>query len=443
MSTVILSAASSEVASLQAISALLSSELHARAETDIRTIELSQLKLAYCQGEFDCWAKTPGVCRTHDAEQDIVRAIHDADRVVLLGPVTFGGHGYTLKRALDRLICLLLPQFRKRSELTHHPVRYDKPASWYAVGYLPQADAEQTATFRALADANAINYMSPIVDAVVLDEAHREAWPDAIHALLGSSDKPGEQIGPRSVLRDALLTAAAPAAALRPVHKPKSAAILIGSAKIKGTSASENMARALSARLERAGVATELHFATELLHDALALATADAVARCDLFVLVTPLYVDALPALATRALELVAKARSEARAPAAFSMLVNCGFPEPEHNRTALRIARHFADCAGYHWAGGLPLGGGGMIDPKQPLDAQGGPAEHVKRALDLAAPALAAGENMPNEALTLMLKAPLPDALYRLIGDLGFRYQLHLHGVRQRDLRARPFDRS
>jgi multimeric flavodoxin WrbA len=442
MSTVILSAASSDDASLQAIAALLCAELHARAETDIRIIELAQLQLAYCQGEFDCWAKTPGVCRTHDAEQEILRAIHDADRMVLLGPVTFGGHGYTLKRALDRLICLLLPQFRARSELTHHPARYDKRASWYAVGYLPQADAEQSATYRALADANAINYLAPVVDAVVLDEAHRAAWPEAVHALFAASEKPGEQIGARSVLRDELLTAAAPTALEAPGLKPKSAAILIGSAKIKGTSASENMGRALNARLERAGVETQLCFATELLHDAQAQATASELARRELFILVTPLYVDSLPALATRALELVTKARSEVRAAAAFSMLVNCGFPEPEHNRTALRIARHFADAAGYHWAGGLPLGGGGMIDPKRPLDAQGGPAEHVKRALDLAVPALVAGQNVPSEALTLMLKAPLPDALYRLIGDLGFRYQLHLHGVRQRDLRAHPLDR-
>jgi hypothetical protein len=142
-----------------------------------------------------------------------------------------------------------------------------------------------------------------------------------------------------------------------------------------------------------------------------------------------------------RALELVAKFRSATHASGRFSMLVNCGFPEPEHNRIALRIARHFADCAGYHWAGGLPLGGGGILNAKQPLDTQRGPAEHIKRALDLAVPALASGENLPSEALTHMLKTPLPDPLYRLIGDLGCRYQLRRNGLRQRELRARPLD--
>jgi hypothetical protein len=33
------------------------------------------------------------------AERLIVRAIHDADRVVRLDAVTLGGHSYTMKRA--------------------------------------------------------------------------------------------------------------------------------------------------------------------------------------------------------------------------------------------------------------------------------------------------------------------------------------------------------
>ena len=53
-----------------------------------------------------------------------MRAIHDADRVVMLDAVTFGGHSYTMKRAQDRLICLISPFFEKRASLTHHEARY-------------------------------------------------------------------------------------------------------------------------------------------------------------------------------------------------------------------------------------------------------------------------------------------------------------------------------
>jgi hypothetical protein len=126
----------------------------------------------------------------------------------------------------------------------------------------------------------------------------------------------------------------------------------------------------LRARLEAQGVTTAIHAATSFLREEPARRAARDVAAADLFVLVTPLYMDAFPALATHALELIADARSGSPAPALFAALVNCGFPEPEHIRTALVIAKHFAAAARYDWGGGLPLGGGGAVNPLAPLDA-------------------------------------------------------------------------
>ena len=39
------------------------------------------------------------------------------------------------------------------------------------------------------------------------------------------------------------------------------------------------------------------------------------------------------------------------------------------------------------------------------------------------------------------MLVAPMPDVAYRIMGDLGWRYQGYAHGVAQAQLRARPLD--
>jgi multimeric flavodoxin WrbA len=440
MSTVILSASSAELPSLQALEVLVRAELAQKGETQIHTFELAQLKLAYCQGEFDCWVKTPGVCRAHDAEQDIVRAIHDADRVVLIDAVTYGGHSYTLKRAQDRLICLLSPFFEKRASLTHHGSRYDKPASLYALGWMPRQDGTEARTWCELADGNAINMLAPTVGAVVVDDDHRDAWAAEVCAMLGSSAHPGENIDGRGPLRDALREAARPEATPATLGAPCTAAILVGSAKIKGTSVSETMARALAARLQRDGVTTALHFATDFVHDKKAAEVAAGIARSDLFILVTPLYVDALPALVVHALDHVARAHTSG---GRFAAVVNCGFPEPEHDRTAMRIARHFCARTGYRWAGGLPLGGGGTLKPDVALDDQHGPAEHVKQSLDLAAESLGRGDDIPARALELMMKSPLPDLAYRLMGDLGWRYQAHRHGLAQRDLRSRPLEQS
>ncbi|MCB1018282.1 MAG: NAD(P)H-dependent oxidoreductase [Bryobacterales bacterium] len=439
MATVILSAASAERPALQALAERLERALAEAGERDIETFELAATKLAYCQGEFDCWVKTPGLCRAHDAEGRIVQAIHDADRLVMLDQTTFGGHSYTLKRAVDRLICLLSPFFEKRAALTHHKARYERLPSLYKLGWTPRADPELERTWSALADANALNLGAPRVGAALVDDERRWLWDEQVRAMLASELEPGATIAARGPLREAMLAAAAgePSEGA----SARSAAIVVGSAKAKGLSASQRMAEAFAGRLEAAGVEVTVHAAIEFLHDGRAEEAARAVAAADLFLLVAPLYVDSLPALATRALELVAAARAGQARDRRFAALLNCGFPEPEHNRTALRIARHFAASAGYGWAGGLALGGGGAIDPAKPLDEQRGPAQHVKAALDLAGPALARGQAIPRQAIDAMAAAPMPDALYRLAGDMGWRYQLYKNGLRQAQLFARPLD--
>ena len=255
MSTVVLSAASPELPSVQALSALLMDQLGHAGETDVRLFELATTKLAYCQGEFDCWVKTPGICRAHDAEDAIVRAIHDADTLVMLDAVTFGGHSYTVKRAQDRLICLLAPFFEKRASLTHHDARYAHTASFFALGWMPVADPEATETWRALADANALNMLAPRVGAAVLEDASRAGWSAAMSRLLGSTDVPGSDITGRDRCERPCSAAATGVPGTPGLAPPRTVAFVVGSAKAKGTSASENLARALGcpARAGRRG----------------------------------------------------------------------------------------------------------------------------------------------------------------------------------------------
>jgi hypothetical protein len=302
MATVVLSAASAERPALQDLSSVLAGELRQLGETEIRTFELATTLLAYCQGEFDCWVKTPGVCRARDAEAAIVGAVHDADRLIMLDEVTFGGHSYTMKRAQDRLICLLSPFFEKRSALTHHGARYRRMAGLFKLGWISRPDLDTAQTWRELADANAINMLSPVVGAAVVDDVGRPRWSQEVRALLASTAAPGAGIVARARLREDLLTAARAPARVPPV-RPRTAVFLVGSAKPKGASLSENLARALAARLEAHGVKTTIHGATEFLHEDRARLAAREVAEADLFVLVTPLSVDAFPALATHALE--------------------------------------------------------------------------------------------------------------------------------------------
>ena len=308
MATVVLSGASGERAPLLHLLDLLSQALRERGERDLRVFELATTPLAYCQGEFDCWVKTPGLCRARDAEQDIVRAIHDAERLVCLDEATFGGYSYTLKRAIDRMICLISPFFEKRMSLTHHEARYGQAASLHAVGWQPAPVPGVNQTWCDLADANALNLLAPRVGAGVLDDTNRSGWARALADILDSEQVPGQTIAGRPSLRETMLSAAAGVGGMG-AAVPRTAALLVGSPKVRGTSLSENLAAATRARLERSGLTVQTWFAVDFLRDPKARAAAAEIADADLLVLLSPLYVDALPALATRALACVADAR--------------------------------------------------------------------------------------------------------------------------------------
>lgn len=218
------------------------------------------------------------------------------------------------------------------------------------------------------------------------------------------------------------------------------AALLIGSAKASGTSTSEALARYLVARLADRVVVTKLMHVgrSPAGHDEQALVAA--IAESDLFILVTPLYVDSLPYLVTRALETVARARQGVRgAPCAFVALVNCGFPEAAQCATALDIARAFAKRAGLQWAGGLAMGEGGAIDGQR-LEELGSLTRRVRKALDETADALASGEAVPDAAVAELARPLMPARLYTLLGDFGWKRRASRNCVAS-ELDARPFE--
>ena len=219
--------------------------------------------------------------------------------------------------------------------------------------------------------------------------------------------------------------------------------LLVGSAK-RPRSTSESLGTYLCERLGERGFEAE----TLLLHRALKsdqgreelLAATD---RADVIAIAFPLYVDSLPYLVIRAMELVAQHR-QARGEGKSQRLVaiaNCGFPEAHQNDTALAICRQFAREAGFEWAGGLALGGGEAISG-QPLPKVKGMARNVIKALDLAAAALAEGKPVPQEAVGAMAKPITPAWAYALLGGIGWKRQAKKHGA-QKKLRDRPYHQS
>jgi multimeric flavodoxin WrbA len=146
--------------------AAVSAALKAR-NWDAKAFALAGMDIQPCRGCFSCWVKTPGRCVIHDDEEAILRATAASDRVIWLTPITFGGYSPELKKALDRIIPILLPFFAKVRGETHHPLRYERRRRLLAIGTLKQEDADSEGVFRHLVGRNALN-MGDVAAATVV-----------------------------------------------------------------------------------------------------------------------------------------------------------------------------------------------------------------------------------------------------------------------------------
>ena len=137
--------------------------------TLVRDFQLRDVPLAYCQGCFECWINTPGLCKTDgDAGRRITGAMIGSDLMVLLTPITFGGYSSEIKKAMDRSICMVSPFFRRVGGEVHHRRRYRRYPALAAVGVLHEPDEEQERIFRTLVERNALNLYSPATAVCVL-----------------------------------------------------------------------------------------------------------------------------------------------------------------------------------------------------------------------------------------------------------------------------------
>ena len=219
------------------------------------------------------------------------------------------------------------------------------------------------------------------------------------------------------------------------------AVLLVGSARPRGESTSEALGRYLLARMESSGWGSEIFFVSHVRGPDELSDLTSAIGGADLFVLATPLYVDALPHLVTAALEHIAAARAaEPRAtPCRFVAIVNCGFPEVVHTAVALDICRSFARQARLECVGALGLGGGETVHGRG-LERLGWVTRHVRHALDLAALALTSFRPVPDKAVQLMGRSMLPVRAYTLAADaLLWRREARKQGV-EKYLEARPY---
>lgn len=192
------------------------------------------------------------------------------------------------------------------------------------------------------------------------------------------------------------------------------AVLLIGSPKVK-KSTSASVGSYLLGLLGKKGLRTEsLRINAMLESDETRNKLLAIVNNSEIVILSCPLYEDSLPSFVIEFMELISEQRKSARLTnrPRFLAILNCGYPEPEHNAVAIDICRQFAQESGIDWAGGLALGMGVAIDG-EPLEKNRYMAGNIKKSLMLTADALIDGKALPLQAMELMAKPIMPIWFY------------------------------
>ena len=152
-------------------------------------------------------------------------------------------------------------------------------------------------------------------------------------------------------------------------------------------------------------------------------------------ILVSPLYVDALPSEVVEMMRALEETDLEG---ISFMVIFNCGFPEASQNHTAIEICRNFSDANGMRWLGGLAIGGGGAIDGR-PLSPNG-PERNMLRSLEIVCDSLVGGVPIPEEAFSLASRLFFPVWLYMIVANHQWKTRAKAKGVK-RSLKYKPYE--
>jgi len=433
--------------------ALLTTVL-AQEGAQVQVFSLRELKLARCIGCFACFVETPGICRYGEADgHAVLQAVAQSDTIILFTPVVFGGYSSQLKQIVDRFVSLILPSFRSYHGEVHHVPRYARFPRLVALGVQHQLNAEDAALFKLVVGRNAINFHAPSYAAEVVSSMDD---PDRLREVFRSlleRKEPfpwGASVKSLLPLPDVLASRPEPDGARR-------ACLIVGSPKTLSPSTSSVLGNTLLERLQEHGWETEsLTLSARLCTQQGETALCASVDRADLLLFAFPLYIDALPFLMTKALEVIAEHRqdTEHRRPQRLFAIANNGFPEAYQNHLALSICQRFAAETGLTWVGGLAMGAGETLCGGQPLKAVGAlapvPCAHVIWALDRTAEALALGQVVPSEAAQRIARNPIPHTpflLWRWLFVQGAKQwwekQAAEHGVNKQQMLAQPYARD
>jgi multimeric flavodoxin WrbA len=91
---------------------------------EVTSFILAKEEIHFCVGCWDCWWKTPGLCRYNDSMNKILPEIIHSDLVIFASPMIMGFYSSLIKKTQDRIIPLVHPYIEYVNKESHHLKRY-------------------------------------------------------------------------------------------------------------------------------------------------------------------------------------------------------------------------------------------------------------------------------------------------------------------------------
>ncbi len=335
-----------------------------------------------CTGCFRCWTRTPGRCVLQDGLTDLGPLLGATDELWIVGENTFGGYGGLVKRALERGLPYLHPNFRIVGGQMHHRPRYPRTFAERIWLYGPST-ARERACFGRLAMANAVNQGANL----------QGVWfPTDLRAggLGERSDKPTPE----------------PERLPTPLGVPRHVALLNASPRAERSATHALLSDFWEALGVYAGESAPI-----LLHE-------NALAQADTLILGYPLYADAPPSGLMERLERWSREHTLAPGTRVYA-ISNLGFYEADQILPSFAVLENFCRATGSAWCGGLAVGGGGMVLSTARMARMGRMRRPRSEAIDQLIFAVLAGQSLDS---ALEARCPMPRLAYKLVAEAGWR---------------------
>jgi multimeric flavodoxin WrbA len=365
----------------------LKKSLEAR-QNQVEMIYLRDLGLKYCTGCFDCWTKTPGLCATDGASQEMDRLVINSDFTLWSTPLKMGFPSALLKMALDKHLPLIHPYMVVDQGEAHHLKRYER---YPRVGMLIEKESDSTdqdlELIQQLFSRTALNFKTKLE----FLETTEVALPDICRKILtprkgphlyqkGLQPVPGTRISP-----------------------PKSITVFNGSPRGKNG----NTPIMLRKLMKGFGGEYEIH---DLIMTRDIERHVEAFQQAQCVWLGFPLYTDGMPGLVKSFIEALEPVKGRNGNPP-IGFLVQSGFPEGLHSRYVERYNARLSELLGAPYLGTI-IRGNGEGTRLMPKDIDH-PLFDNLRALGRN---LAEGENLDPEVLADIAK---PERFPAILGPI------------------------